>query len=262
MLRALDFWNTHNLALDNIGHWKIGPLELWIKRYENEWRIYSKRSSNPSIKEINAKVPVLENIPPNLDAQRFGVRETSPELTFHPVLSDRAVVVRPEKPFHLPAKEEVSIFVNTSVWLKISYGPAKMPMATLPIYRPSDTWFGSSTTDGELCYSARSKAKIRFNDLEIYPYRAVTNIQLQNKSNTDLFLERIKVPIPALSLYLSEEQVYFTDSMIYCREPDAKHINITYNPPPKVAGKCVLIHRPHVRLEQNLVSKAISQLLG
>lgn len=263
MLTTLDFWTSHHLSQTSIGHWKIGPLELWIRRYENEWRIYSRSLENPSLKDILVQIPATENHPPNINVHRFGVHETTDLLTFQPILADRSIVVRPEKPFHLPSKEEVSIFVMHSVWLKIHYGQQQITLTKLPIYRPSDTWFGSSTIDGELCYSARSKAKIRYNDLELYPYRAVTKIQLQNKSNQDVFLERIKVPLPSLSLYLSEKQVFFTDSMIYCKHPEGKEVSITFNPPPQdVAGQCILIHKPHHRFEQNFVSKAISQLLG
>ena len=263
MLKTLDFWNQHQLANNTIGHWKIGPLEFWIKRYDNEWRIYHRSLENPSLKDITIQLPAIDTQPSNIEVQRFGVHETCDQLTFQPVLANRPIVVRPEKPFHLPSKEEVSIYVSHSVWLKISFGLKNTPLITLPIYRPSDTWFGSNTIDGELCYSARSKAKIRFNDLEIFPYRAVTKIQLQNKSNSDVFLERIKVPLPSLSLYLSEKQIHFTDSMIYTRQPESKEISITFNPPPQdTAGKCLLIHKPHVRYEQNFVTKAINHLLG
>lgn len=263
MLKALDFWTSHHLPTMAIGHWKIGPLELWIRRYENEWRIYSRSLENPSLKDILVQIPSSENHPPNINVHRFGVHETTDILTFQPVLADRSIVVRPEKPFHIPAKEEVPIYVMHSVWLKVNYGASHINLTKLPIYRPSDTWFGSSTIDGELCYSTRSKAKIRFDDLELFPYRAVTKIQLQNKSNNDVFLERLKVALPSLSLYLSENQVFFTDSLIYSRQPEGKEINISIHPAPQdVAGKCILIHKPLVKQEQNLVSKAINHLLG
>lgn len=263
MLKTIDFWTTHHLPNTSMGHWKIGPLEFWIRRYENEWRIYSRSLENPSLKDIVVQIPAADNHPSSIDVQRFGVHETSDILTFQPVLADRAIVVRPEKPFHLPAKEEVAIFVMHSVWLKINYGVQQFSLTKLPIYRPSDTWFGSSNIDGELCYSARSKAKIRFSDLEVFPYRAVTKIQLQNKSNNDVFLERMKVALPSLSLYLSENQVFFTDSLIYSRQPEGREINISIHPAPQdVAGKCILIQKAVHKPEQNLVSKAINHLLG
>jgi hypothetical protein len=263
MLKAIDFWTSHHIPKMNIGHWKIGPLELWIRRFENEWRIYSRSLENPYLKDIIVQIPSSENHPPNITVHRFGVHETTDVLSFQPVLADRSIVVRPEKPFHIPAKEEVPIYVMHSVWLKINYGTNAINLTKIPIYRPSDTWFGSNTIDGELCYSTRSKAKIRFDDLELFPYRAVTKIQLQNKSNNDVFLERLKVALPSLSLYLSENQVFFTDSLIYSRQPEGKEINISIHPPPlDVAGKCILIHKPLVKPEQNLVSKAINHLLG
>lgn len=263
MLKAIDFWTNHHLPKSVEGHWKIGPLEFWIKRYDNEWRIYSRSLENPSLKDIMIQIPTVDNHPPNINVHRFGVHETTDLLTFQPVLADRPIVVRPEKPFHIPAKEEVSIFVMHSVWLKVNYGAKQITLITLPIYRPSDTWFGSSTIDGELCYSARSKAKIRFEDLELFPYRAVTKILLQNKSNKDVFLERLKVALPSLSLYLSENQVFFTDSLVYTTQPEGKEISISINPAPQeVAGKCILIHKPLVKTERNLVSKAIHHLLG
>ena len=263
MLKAIDFWTSHHLPNMEIGHWKIGPLEFWIRRYDNEWRIYSRSLENPSLKDIVVQIPASDNHPPNIDVHRFGVHETTDLLTFQPVLADRSIVVRPERPFHLPTKEEVSIYVMHSVWLKINYGPKHTTLTTLPIYRPSDTWFGSSSIDGELCYSARSKAQIRFTDLELFPYRAVTKILLKNKSSTDLFLERLKVALPTLSLYLSENQVFFTDSLVYNRQPEGKEINISVHPAPAdVAGKCILIHKPTIKYEQNLVSKTINHLLG
>ena len=263
MLKAIDFWTNHFIPAGATGHWKIGPFEVWIRRFDNEWRIYSRSLENPSLKDIIVQVPALSPHPHNIDVHRFGVHSTTDQLTFQPVLADRPIVVRPEKPFHIPAKEDVSIFVMHSVWLKINYGVKQITLTKIPIYRPSDTWFGSSTIDGELCYSARSKAKIRFEDLELFPYRAVTKILLQNLSNQDVFLERLKVALPSLSLYLSETQVFFTDSLVYSTQPGGKEISITINPAPQaVAGKCILIDKPSVKTERSFVSKAIHHLLG
>lgn len=261
-LKTLDFWSQHHLDENMVGHWKIGPLELWLKRYPNEWRIYSKGHQNYALKDIQKIIPFTEAIPAHLDVHRFGVNHTCEELYFNPVLAERPVVVRPERPFHLPAKEQVAIFVSNSVWLNVAYGKKNSNLVTLPILRPSDTWFGRDTMEGELCFSARTKAKIRFSDLEFFPYRAVTKIIIENKSKKDLFLERVKVPIPYLSLYISQEQVFFTDTIVFTKTDDDSHAIHYEQPPQDVAGKCLIIHRPHRIEERSLVSKALANLLG
>jgi len=261
--QTLDFWATHQLSANEVGSWKIGPLELWIKRYANEWRLYTRTQGSSAQKEMNIQIPYTDEIPPNLEVHRFGVDKTVDHLSFHPTLANRPVVVRPEKAFHLPPREEVTIFISHSVWLSLSYGTQQNTLMTIPVHRPSDTWFGPSSEEGELCYSARTKAKLRFEELDFFPYRAVTKIVLKNKSHRELFLERIKVPFQYLSLYVSKQQIFFTDTLVVTRVENDKQIKIEFEAPPKEeAGDCLLIHKPQKKDERTFLIKALANLVS
>src|SRR5690606_13684881 len=120
--------------------------------------------------------------------------------------------------------EEVTIFVSTPLWLNLTVGPEFTRLLSMPILRLSDSWFGVDPTEGELCYAARSKAKLRFEDLSLIQYRAVTKIILCNSSSQQMFLERIKVPVHNLSLYRSKEDGLLTETITIVKDDD--HIDM------------------------------------
>jgi hypothetical protein len=84
------------------------------------------------------------------------------------------------------------------------------------VQRLSDTWFGPSTREGELCYAARTHARNHLEQVPRRPHRAVTPVKVRNEAATLLPIEKLSLPVPMLSVYgdpqggLWSEEVHLT----------------------------------------------------
>jgi hypothetical protein len=177
---------------------RIGSsLDVWIQRLGGEWRI----ARNPAPGEHD---------PERLE--RFASADAGDELELLPVLADRPVVARPEHPFSILPRQACTVFVGTPLWLRIQTpGDHPVQLTEFPIQRPSDTWFGPNPMVGELCYVSRTYCKIRREDVEPRPERALTAVSIRNNADTPLFLERLKLPVEYLSLYENEGGLWTQD---------------------------------------------------
>lgn len=259
----INIWDEYQINLDASGHWKLGPLHLWITRFTNEWRVAHNTTHDPDDRTIEIELPYQGQLPPLAEMSRFGGKETGEAIRFAPALADRSVVIRPEMPFYLPSGEEVTIFVSTPLWLNLLVGPEARKLLSLPILRLSDTWFGPDPTEGELCYAAKTKAKLRFEDLILLQYRAVTKILLKNESSKQLFLERIKVPVHHLSLYRSADAGLLTETITIVKDDDHVEMRLKLDKPTEAEfGKPTKIAMPREPLQKNIFLKAINTLIS
>ena len=256
-------WDEYQIDLDATGHFKFGPLHLWVSRFKNEWRISTTSSHDPDDRTIDIEIPCKDSIPTNVETARFGGKETGSSIRFTPALADRPVVIRPEMPFYLPSGEEVTIFVSTPLWLSLTVSPHDRKLLSIPIVRLSDSWFGIDPTEGELCYAARTKAKLRFEDLMLIQYRAVTKIILQNQSSNQLFLERIKAPVQNLSLYNSKEAGLLTETITIVKDDDHVDMRMKLDKPAETEfGQPTKIAMPRSPLQKNIFLKAFNTLIS
>lgn len=181
---------------------QIGPLLLNLQRLPGEWRIAREQVDTS---EDGVGSPELGIEPEDLlkheGMERFAVSTDDNAVSVLPVLADRPVVARPEYPFHLPAGEEVTVFVSTPLWARILVGEPPKKLVEVPVSRPSDTWFGPSTREGEVCYASRTFLRLTLDNVPIRPHRAITTLQLRNQAHDDLFLKALKLPVHHLALY-------------------------------------------------------------
>lgn len=256
-------WDEYQIDQSATGHFKFGPLHLWITRFNNEWRLSNSSSHDPEDRTVEIEIPFAGNIPENLEVVRFGCKETGTHIRFSPALADRPVVIRPEMPFYLPPNEEVTIFVSTPLWLNLTVGAESTKLLSMPILRLSDSWFGVDPTEGELCYAARTKAKLRFEDLSLIQYRAVTKIILCNSSSQQMFLERIKVPVHNLSLYRSKENGLLTETITIVKDDDHVDMRMKLDKPTEAEfGGATKISMPREPLQKNIFLKVFNSLIN
>src|SRR5690606_8612855 len=84
-----NIWDEYQIDLDATGHWKLGPLHLWVTRFKNEWRISNSSSHDPDDRTIEVASPFDDNpvIPADIDTARFGGKETGSSIRFTPALA-------------------------------------------------------------------------------------------------------------------------------------------------------------------------------
>ena len=161
------------------------------------------------------------------------------------------------------ADDEASLFLTTPIWLSLSAAPSGKLMTELPCHRPSDTWFGTSTREGELCYAGVTSARLSLEDLTMRPHRAVTQVRIENQASTPLHLDRIALPAPGLSLFAAEDRRLWTERVRITRQPDGQVRGLAIEgEPPSEAGEVMRIVAPRNQGDENPFARAFRALLG
>lgn len=255
------WWGIFKFEEDSGGRWRIGPLELWIRRRRQEWRIAVDRPSEEEREDWEIGFPVSPEEIPDLDElTRFATGATAPALELDPVLADRTLVTRPTTPLHLLPGRPVSLFVSTPVWIRILVGEGSTVLTEIPTTRPPDTWFGPTTTEGELCYGSRTAARLQEDELPHRAHRAITEVLLRNPDSSDLLLERLGLPLPHLPLYWHPDRGFHTPKLTV--EPGAPgelaRVKIGDRPP---FGEAETVSPARMAGPRNLLVRALGGLL-
>jgi hypothetical protein len=258
------WWGNFTLQLGDQLYFRIGPCALWIERLAHELRISSLQHEDPLDTQLSV-ASTAEHMPEGLalEAQRYAAADGIQQIALEPALADRPVVVRTHEPFHVLAGERATLYLTTPVWIRISAGAQRKRMFELPCYRPSDTWFGPNTREGQLCYSATTTARLSLDELSMRPARAVTRVDIVNDAPSLLALDRINVPAPALSVFAAPDHRLWTEPLVIKREHDGaiRGVTIARGPADEVRD-AVLLSGPRQGDESNLFSRAFKALLG
>jgi hypothetical protein len=244
--------------------WRIGALTVSVQRHASEWQV-CHLNTGAAIDEQVA-IEVTENTG-QLEAggkcQRHAVALSNQPLQVLPALADRPVVTRPLIPFHLHSGQETLLYVGTSIWLQIYAFETGPLLLDLPVQRPSDTWFGPSTREGELCYAARTRAISNLQDLPSRTIRATTPVRIKNNGQTSLLLERLLLPIPQLSVFATYDNRLWTEELsIHCdQEMRSAHLRIGKGAP-AIAGTTEQLSPPRVLAERNVLTRALGTIFG
>lgn len=212
------WWGEYEVDRDEWARWQIGPLTLWARPSSGEWRLAWATDTDITSTTVSTSIPAgAEPDPEAFEFARIAVGAVGNTLRLAPRTADLSVVVRPETMLFIPPSEKTVLYVGTTVWISIqSAGKGETELMRLPVFRPSDTWFGDNTRIGELCYATTTKARTRLNLLHPVPHRAITPVELVNDGADTLHVEQLRIPVTALSLHESEGQLW-TDGIRYTR---------------------------------------------
>lgn len=257
------WWGEYSLDEGQLCRWKIGSLSLWIQRRTHEWRLSTKNGDDPLDGQIEHECPSSAEPPEDVTLHRIAVRSSEAGFELQPALADRPVVAQPQTPLYLLAGDGVTIYLSTPLWIELKSGTPRRLLQELPSHRPSDTWFGPSTTEGELCYASRTSARLTLADMPFHPVRAVTAVQLENKSSERMLLERMNLPVPYLSLFVDAKGLFWTQSVTIERDEngDTAQVRLGSRPPAEVPEPR-LVHGPRLATNRNVFVRAFGALLG
>ena len=249
------WWGGFSVPEGESGYWRIGPLELLISRRANEWRLSINRMEENQETPVSVEIPAeAKHLEESGQLLRFGFSRASESVQLVPALPDRAVVINPVTPLSLLPMEEISLYISLPLWVQIQLGGVSQTIYETPTSRPSDTWFGPSTREGELCYGLKSRSHLRLEDLSARGHRAISVIRIVNQAPTPLPLERLRLPILQLSLYASREGHLWTDVVVLGREKEDEvaALDLAQGPPREARG-AKLVGGPRVQPEAGLL---------
>jgi hypothetical protein len=231
-----DWWGTFTLAENALMSWHVGERVIAIQRRANEYRVWDVQAAidtkaNPTVDVTSAdSLLSFSGCDPNFvslaefEPQRFLTQQTSQSLRVKPMMPDRAVVIKPRIPISILPKESISLYAHIPLWSAFFHiekeGEREKSIVDIPIARPSDSWFGSSTMVGELCYAIDSDA---YTDKSTIPHSlffAVTQIDIDNQSDSPLLVRRIKVPTTNLCLYQETAGQLYSDNLVVINEDE------------------------------------------
>ena len=130
-----------------------------------------------------------------------------------------------------------------------------------PIQRPSDTWFGPSTLEGETCYAIRTHSRLNLENLSLHPYRALTQIDIDNRAEAPLHVERLNLPVPYLSLFVNPEGILWTEAVTMTQKDDASLAEFEIQEgPPVVSGGAELLSPSRENPQKNMLIRAFGIL--
>ena len=208
------WWGERRVEVGTTTRWQIGPLILWIQRLPGEWRVYRTRLEDPLDGTVELEERASgEAIPAAASIERFAFQGDSPLLELAARLPDRPIVSRPRNPFHVPPGEDLVFFVDSPLWVGLSTMNPRRWLFEMPVFRPSDTWFGPSTNEGELCYASRTAGTLQLSDTPIRPHRCLTAVTIRNRASDELLLDRLKLPVASLALYVGEDRRIWTQDV-------------------------------------------------
>ena len=223
------WWGRSDLELNQSRGWLMAGLNLVATRSQREWRFQTRRS--PTQHEDQQEWSQQDTaLPEDASASRHFFKQTTPALYLLPRLADRSVVAKPVNAIYIPGGEEVTLYVSTPVWVACYAEEREAPLLDIPVVRPSDTWFGRSTIQGEVAYATQVLGRTDLAQFPPRPFRAVTPITIRNNGSATLPLERINIPVPYLPVYAAENGRLWTPSLHVLKEPGSNPPRIRIEP--------------------------------
>lgn len=214
------WWGDFALADNESLCWQLGPLQLQWVNAALQWRCAHRRLAEVDDESVVDWQLIRGDATPAFteNSQRFVFSQPMCEASVLPALADRSVITRPTTALTIPPRQSVLLLVSTPLWFQLRCAGVAQPLLEVPISRPSDTWFGPSTCDGELAYASRTHARLQGEPLPPRPHRAVTPVRIENRIDAPLLVERISLPVPLLSLFIAADGMLWTEEVTLRRE--------------------------------------------
>ncbi|NNM51636.1 MAG: hypothetical protein HKM02_05335 [Pseudomonadales bacterium] len=245
--------------------WQLADLQLAITRLEQEWQIRIQQPLHISEDrhDWQALAPAATDQISDGELRRHVGATTQEYMQLLPKLADRPVVVRPAHQLFIAPQVSVTLYISTPVWLVFCSDDTSNPLLDLPVTRPSDSWFGPNTRQGELCYATRVVGRLHLQELTQHPFRAVTPVRIYNGGDQPFPLQRLAVPVQFLPLHVSEAGRLWTPTLnVYC-DASNEHAEIRMaNRVDHAAGPTTLLSPPRTPLGSGNLVRALDMLFA
>jgi hypothetical protein len=262
--RMSAWWTTTRLEPGAGRRWRLGPLELSLVRTEAEWHMAHGYAEGDGPETGDGSVEPLAELPEDAPSpERFAAGAGADRVRLLPRCAERSVVARPRMPLHVLAGYQTKIHVSSPVWVEVLIGPPFQAVQEVPTRRLSDTWFGPSTREGEVAFALKTHARVRLSEIPWQPYRAITPVVIENRSEERLTLDRMNLPVPYLSIFADDGGRLWTESIVLAHHAGSAMATLDIHPgPPAEAGDARLVSPPRRAAQGNLLVRAFSTLLG
>ncbi|MCF2948073.1 hypothetical protein L0668_08145 [Paraglaciecola aquimarina] len=264
MAKNTQWWGDVAFGLNDIKVWSVGDRKIAIQRLDKEWIIWNKEVNTESHAQIVTSslktTKTLQDVP----YSRHLVTHTTDSLKVQPKLADRSIVARPATSLNVLPGEHVELYISSPLWFSVNIRESHTSMVDIPFWRPSDSWFGSSTMHGELCYAKFTDARIDLSQIEKRCHRAITPILIKNEHLDVLTIDRINLPALLLNLYVDDEQQFWTQKVEITRHDDSDKavLQLSHHLPQHMVKDNKVISMAREKSNQHQLVKSIKSLLA
>lgn len=259
----MPWWGDFSINNNQRMCWQLGERAIVIERLAGEWQIWNVETKEENNEKLSHGDWTSDSDLDNAFLSRHLQQHTSEQINILPALADRPVVARPSSPLRVLPGEHIRLYVSVPLWFQVSTLPSKATLLDIPFWRPSDSWFGPSTREGEICYAKYTDARLQLDALIQRPHRAITPISVTNKHKDALVIERLSVPVPLLALYSDADEKLWTEPVMVTRgaDDDKAELDLSKASPPE-AKDAIKVNEPRVIAEQGTLVRSISSLFS
>lgn len=258
------WWGTFAPEIGTVLGWTVGPLEVAAWRREKEWQICHRSCDWPD--DVPSGWTVSERGSFTCDQgllQRHVFSHTEGLLSVEPALADRSVVIKAAVAIMIPPGQQIRFFVSTPLWLKIKCHSQQHLLLDTAATRLSDTWFGPSTMEGELCYATTSSGRLSLDDLPVRAHRAITPVQIRNNGEVPLKLEKLSLPVPFLALFDSCEHGLWTQEITLIHDERKALAQVVFSEkPPLPYEQARTVSSPRKVAEKGMLYRTFGAFFG
>ena len=219
------------LPLGGVLGWRVGGLHVRVERGPADWRVWSwsgPAGDGPPRLRADASDP-----PPAAARARFAWARSGGQLRVLPCLPDRPLVLLPESPVQVGPDDALSFTIALPAWLHVAVDGGPL-LCEAPAERPPETWLGTDTRSGELCYGSRTRWAPGAPLPAPGAWAVLCTVRVANRGAAPLLLQRLRVPAPALPLWWDAEaaQVWAPPLHIEGDADDRASATVAEGPPP------------------------------
>jgi hypothetical protein len=235
------FWSELTIPHRRAVRIRLGPLVVTVARLDNEWRI-TREAVGGSDSEVSIQENVaIEEPTPNANVTRYATASKTERFRIVPVLPDRSVLTRPERPISILPRTEVRLYVGSPLWIRLLHGADDL-LGDLPATPPKEAWVGSSTLNGELCYATRTYGRLHLEDVTLRPHRVMTSVTIHNGADHPFVCDHVSLPVRRLSVFASSEGRLWTEPISLERSANEEFakLDVSSGPPEAARGATLL----------------------
>lgn len=251
-------WGEHPLTAGERLHVEIGPLSLWFKSRTGEGEIWMAHAAGDWMRRGKA----VEHEPPPEEEgwTRWPVPEQTDRIRLSPLFPPRTVIVKPELSFRLPPRASARVYVRVPLWARAeALGDGPVSLSEVPTVLLSDTWWGQFH-EGELCYWLPTSARRSVPRESLSPHQAICPLELGNRSDEELEVEKVALRVEHLSLFRAGEGFWSDLTRVEHRgEAEGSEIDVTGRAPEE-AGAATRVAGPRTATSKGFRARTFGRL--
>jgi len=242
------FQTLLTMPAHEIFYLRFGPLSLYLSKSETELTIKWYTSNDWLDSSFNYDWPFEGVLPESLlTTHRVAFSKEIPSIQVIPCLGEKAFVAKPFHRLDLLPGQKMKVFMSTPMSLEILDAEKGESLAEIPVFNRPLTWFGENTIRGEVCFFTNIHAALREEDMPFRPHRAMTHLNITNRSSERFPIKRLKIPVNYLSLFQRANGRFITSSIDIDLEEGGHLKNVQVRPPRSNIKNLTPMARPRAK---------------